>query len=116
MQIARQDRRGKDRSGRDFVTRKPSAHSTKVAETMAFLLRGERRGIVVAVAGAAAGVATATADGDVLSAVLHGLSPRDPIALVAAPAATILGVVIAVAVPAWRASRVDPIAAIRDAR
>jgi ABC-type lipoprotein release transport system permease subunit len=54
--------------------------------------------------------------GDVLSAVLHGLSPRDPFALVAAPVATMCGVMIAVAVPAWRASRVDPIAAIRDAR
>jgi predicted permease len=75
-----------------------------------------RRGAVFAVAGATVGLAAAMVAGDVLSAVLHGLSPRDPFALVAAPVATMCGVMIAVAVPAWRASHVDPIAAIRDAR
>jgi putative ABC transport system permease protein len=50
----------------------------------------------------------------VISALLYGVSAHDPAIYVAAPA--ILGVVagLSALVPALRASRVDPIIALRD--
>jgi ABC-type lipoprotein release transport system permease subunit len=46
--------------------------------------------------------------------VLSGVSPRDPVIL--GVTAAILAIVSAVAsyVPAWRASRVDPLTALRE--
>ena len=72
-----------------------------------------KQGLQLALVGAAAGIVAALAAAKVLAAVLHGVSPRDPIVL----AATALGLV-AVAflgcyVPARRATRVDPLVALR---
>ena len=64
--------------------------------------------------GLMAGVALALGLGRVISALLYGVSAHDPAIYVAAPA--ILGVVagLSALVPALRASRVDPIIALRD--
>jgi putative ABC transport system permease protein len=52
--------------------------------------------------------------GQAMSALLYGVSAHDPAVYVAAPA--VLGVVAVVSalLPALRASRVDPIVALRD--
>ena len=64
--------------------------------------------------GLMAGVALALGLGRVISALLYGVSAHDPAIYVAAPA--ILGLVagLSALVPALRASRVDPIIALRD--
>ena len=73
-----------------------------------------RRGLVVAVVAAIAGVAGAAFSSQVLVSLLHGISPHDPIAFVAAPAATLIGIVAAIARPAWQASRIDPQVCLKD--
>jgi predicted permease len=68
---------------------------------------------VMAAIGLGVGLAAALALGTVAQAVLFGLSGRDPVVVLAA--ALILAVVIAAAswLPAWRASRIAPIEALR---
>jgi ABC-type antimicrobial peptide transport system permease subunit len=67
----------------------------------------------MALIGAAAGLFAAFALGRVAETVLFGLSGRDPAIFVAA--AVVLGAVVLVAswLPAWRASRVAPMEALR---
>jgi len=48
-----------------------------------------------------------------LSSLLYGVSPHDPIALSAAAAGLVAAGALAGAIPAWRASRVDPLTALR---
>jgi predicted permease len=48
-----------------------------------------------------------------VAALLYGVSPHDPIVLAAAGSALILAGAVAGAIPAWRASRVDPLTALR---
>jgi hypothetical protein len=74
-----------------------------------------RRGLIVTGVATAAGVAGAALSTQVLVSLLHGVSPHDPMAFVAAPAATLLGIAAAVARPAWQASRLDPQVCLKDA-
>src|SRR5262249_5530616 len=48
-----------------------------------------------------------------LTSLLYGISPYDPIALSGAAAGLIFAGALAGAIPAWRASRVDPLTALR---
>jgi predicted permease len=48
-----------------------------------------------------------------LAALLHGVSPTDPVSLLASPLALLVVAVVATCVPARRATTVDPIAALR---
>jgi predicted permease len=72
-----------------------------------------RQGMVVASAGIVAGVVMALLLGRLLTSLLYGLPSRDPLTL--ATATVVLAVVAGVAswLPARRASRVDPIEALR---
>jgi predicted permease len=73
-----------------------------------------KQGLGLAAAGLAAGVAGALALTRLMTALLFGVEPSDP-ATLAAVIATIAGVAaLACAVPAWRASRVDPIVVLRE--
>jgi putative ABC transport system permease protein len=73
-----------------------------------------RQGMLMAGAGLAAGLAAAGAAVRVLSAFLYGVTTHDPLSFVIVP--VVLGIVTAVAciVPARRAARVDPLAALRS--
>jgi putative ABC transport system permease protein len=73
------------------------------------------RGLGAVVVGLAAGIVLAFALGRTMSALLYGVSAHDPAIYVAAP--LVLGVVALASalIPALRASRVDPIVALRDA-
>jgi putative ABC transport system permease protein len=64
-------------------------------------------------AGVLAGVALVVPAGKAAGALLYGLSPRDPRTLVIASALVLATGLIVGAVPAWRASRVDPTRALR---
>jgi ABC-type antimicrobial peptide transport system permease subunit len=46
---------------------------------------------------------------------VYGLSPRDPASVAIAAAILLLVTTVAAFVPAWRASRIDPVDAIRAA-
>ncbi|HEV2181210.1 MAG TPA: hypothetical protein VGR59_12870 [Gemmatimonadaceae bacterium] len=64
-------------------------------------------------AGIALGAAASLALGKVVASLLYGTSPHDPV--VVAVVAFVLTVVsvLASAVPAWRAARIDPVVALR---
>ena len=68
-------------------------------------------------AGGAVGLAAAAAGTRLLAGHVFGVSPGDPASFLMAAALLALVIVAASAGPAWRASRVDPIVALRaDAR
>jgi ABC-type antimicrobial peptide transport system permease subunit len=50
----------------------------------------------------------------VLSSILYGVAPRDPIVLGGVIALLTLIAAAACLVPAWRATRIDPLIAIRS--
>lgn len=72
-----------------------------------------REGVVLAAIGAAIGVGGAWALSRLMESLLYGTSARDPLVFVLAPVVLVLLAVLATLVPARRASRVDPMIAIR---
>jgi ABC-type lipoprotein release transport system permease subunit len=46
--------------------------------------------------------------------MLYGVGVADPVSYAAAIAALFMAVLLACALPAWRASRVDPMVALRE--
>jgi len=73
-----------------------------------------KQGLVLAAAGLVGGLAGALAISRLMTALLFNVQPSDP-ATLAAVTATIAGVAaMACIIPAWRASRVDPIVVLRD--
>jgi putative ABC transport system permease protein len=77
------------------------------------LKRVAKRALVLALVGVGLGVAGALALTQLMSALLFGVSPTDAGAFTASAAILILVAVIASYVPARRASRVDPLVALR---
>jgi predicted permease len=74
-----------------------------------FLGRGLRLGL----AGAGVGIVAALGLSRLLSGVLFGVSATDPNSFARAIAVVLGGVVLATIVPAWRASRTNPLSALR---
>ena len=64
--------------------------------------------------GAGIGLAASTVGTPLLSGLLYGLSPGDPIVLVGIPMLLISVALVACAVPGWRATRIDPLRAVRE--
>ena len=73
-----------------------------------------RQGMVFALAGLLAGSLAAAALARLVSAMLVAVSPADPLAYAAAAIFTVLITSASVAIPAWRALRVDPAVALRS--
>jgi putative ABC transport system permease protein len=71
-------------------------------------------GLGLAVLGIALGAAAALGLGRTLSALLYGVRPTEPAAFVAAAVSLAAVAVGASGLPAWRASRVDPMTALRN--
>jgi len=74
-----------------------------------------KRGLVLSVVGLVLGLAASAALTRVMSTLLFNVAPTDPLTL-----ASVTGVMIVVAaaaciIPAWRASRVDPLVVLREA-
>lgn len=73
-----------------------------------------RDGLLLAISGALLGVAIAVPGGRLIDGLLFGISPLDPIAFGAVLLVSIVTGLLAVYVPAARATRVDPLAALRE--
>lgn len=71
------------------------------------------RGIAVAATGVTIGIACAVAMGRLVAALLYGVAPRDPLTLLATALFVLLVATVATYVPAVRASRLDPLVALR---
>jgi putative ABC transport system permease protein len=72
-----------------------------------------RQGLVPVAIGMVLGALASLGLGFVLSSVLFGVGPADPLSLVGASATLALAAIAACYVPARRASRVDPLIALR---
>jgi putative ABC transport system permease protein len=81
----------------------------RVSVVRGFLARGLRLGVI----GAALGTAGALASSRYLEGWLFGVTATDGVSFVRALAIVLAGVVMATLVPAWRASRTDPLSALR---
>ena len=71
-------------------------------------------GLVPTSIGIVLGVAGALASGRVMQNLVYGVSAWDPITIGGVSIALVGVALIASAVPAWRASRVDPLVVLRD--
>ncbi len=83
------------------------------AETGNVLTLIVRQGMAPALLGLGLGLAAALAAAGLLSAFLYGIAPRDPVTFTTAVALLVLVALFAAYVPARRATRVDPAAALR---
>jgi putative ABC transport system permease protein len=83
------------------------------AERSSVMLMVVRRGVILAAAGIAIGLIGALLLTGMLTRLLYGVSARDPLTFVTIPAFLALVALVASLIPAARASRVDPIVAMR---
>jgi predicted permease len=70
--------------------------------------------LVIVIAGVVLGVALSAGATRLMASFLYGVRPTDPATLAAAVVVLALVGVSAAALPAWRASRLDPVAALRE--
>jgi ABC-type antimicrobial peptide transport system permease subunit len=73
-----------------------------------------RESLILLASGVALGIPAAMMMTRLVSSLLFGLSPRDPVTMIAALSALTLATVAAAYVPAKRAANIDPILALRD--
>jgi ABC-type antimicrobial peptide transport system permease subunit len=71
-------------------------------------------GLRVVAVGVALGTVLSLFAGRLVAALLYGITPRNPIALGSVAATLLLAASIATLMPAWRASRVDPLVALHN--
>lgn len=72
------------------------------------------RGLTLTAGGVLLGVAAALLLSRFLGTYLYYVSPRDPLAYVAALGTMLATAIVASLLPAWRATRTDPMRALRQ--
>jgi ABC-type antimicrobial peptide transport system permease subunit len=72
------------------------------------------RGVVLAGLGIAAGVIFSASTASMMASLLYGVRPHDPAVFLVAPLLLLIVALLASYIPAWRATKVDPIAALRE--
>jgi putative ABC transport system permease protein len=83
------------------------------AEPGAVLRMIMREGSIMLLCGVALGLLLAIGTGKVLSGILYGVGALDPIAFATAPALLAVAALVATWIPARRATRVNPMVALR---
>jgi putative ABC transport system permease protein len=73
-----------------------------------------RSGLVLALAGVAVGMGLAAWTSRLMQGLLHEVSPADPLTFVVVGVTLSLVAILASLVPAWRATRVDPVIALKS--
>jgi putative ABC transport system permease protein len=73
-----------------------------------------RQGLVLAVTGVAVGTAASLALATLVEGLLHGVAPQDPLTFVSVPLVLIAVALLASWIPAWRATRVSPLLALKS--
>jgi ABC-type antimicrobial peptide transport system permease subunit len=73
-----------------------------------------REGLWLALPGGLLGLVLAGAAGRLLGSVLYGVSPMDPVTFAATPVLLVAAALVAVYLPARRATRVDPATVLRE--
>jgi ABC-type antimicrobial peptide transport system permease subunit len=66
------------------------------------------------VIGLVVGIAGAVFVARIVASLLYGLSPADPVTFLIVPTLLAVVVVLPTLIPAWRAVKLDPIAALRQ--
>ena len=74
-----------------------------------------QKGVVLAGAGITAGVIFSALTASIMASVLYGVRPHDPIVFLVAPLLLLAVAVLASYLPARRATKVDPLLALREA-
>jgi ABC-type antimicrobial peptide transport system permease subunit len=72
-----------------------------------------RQGLAITLTGVALGFALALASVQLVKSLVFGVTPHDPVTLVAAPVSLLVIAIVACLWPAARAARVDPMIALR---
>jgi putative ABC transport system permease protein len=73
-----------------------------------------RRGLLLALSGIAAGLAISLAAAPQIAPLLYRVSPADPVSIAGAALFLIVVALLASLIPALRATRVDPMVALRQ--
>jgi len=73
-----------------------------------------QKGVLLAVAGIVAGMIAAALSASFMASLLYGVRPRDPGVFTLVPLLLLAVAIAAGYIPAWRATKLDPIAALRE--
>lgn len=74
-----------------------------------------QRGVVLAAFGVATGVAIAAFTASLMASLLYGVRPHDPVVFLVVPLLLFVVALVASYIPAWRATKVDPVTSLREA-
>jgi predicted permease len=73
-----------------------------------------QKGVALAVIGIVAGMVAAALSASFMASLLYGVRPRDPGVFTLVPLLLLVVAIAASYIPAWRATKVDPIVALRE--
>jgi ABC-type antimicrobial peptide transport system permease subunit len=73
-----------------------------------------QKGVVLASVGIVAGVVLSACTASMMASLLYGVRPHDPAVFLVAPLLLLVVALLASYIPAWRATKVDPIVAVRE--
>jgi len=73
-----------------------------------------RQGVALAITGVVVGVVASLALAGLIEGLLHGVAPHDPLTFISVPAVLVAVALVASSIPAWRATRVSPLLALKS--
>ena len=83
------------------------------ADGAAIAIMVVRQGMRLVAIGVGAGLLAAAGLVQLIRGLLFGVPPRDPLVFISIPLLLSLVALVAMSLPAWRASRIDPLQALR---